>query len=55
MLIGGITAVYFDWYRRIALEAACECEPKALIKYENRERMAKNILLRDETIKSNSH
>jgi hypothetical protein len=47
MSVGGITGVYFDWYRRLFLEYTCEAEEVAEYKLVKLVEMKKNPLFEE--------
>ncbi|CAG9333130.1 unnamed protein product [Blepharisma stoltei] len=46
MLMGGVTMVYYDWYRRLALEYICELEDLNDRQVESRSKMIADPLLK---------
>ena len=46
MLFGGVLSVYYDWYRRITLEAVCQAEEMRDSTIDAHEAMLENPFLR---------
>ena len=55
MFVGGVTAVYLDWYRRIILEDACDYEEKAQSMIHARKAMIQSVFLRKPSIAHDEH
>lgn len=47
MTVGGICFMYYDWYRRLALESVCELEDRRDSTVQARKTMNQSPLLRD--------
>ena len=54
MFVGGILSVYFDWSRRVILEAACEYEERSESKMKAKSAMVQDIFLRKPSINHES-
>ena len=46
MVMGGVAAMYYDWYRRLALEAVCQAEQLNESTRDAQHRMMENPLLK---------
>ncbi|OMJ93179.1 hypothetical protein SteCoe_3870 [Stentor coeruleus] len=55
MIVGGLFAVYFDWYRRIILEDVCDYEETVQTRIHAKNLMEQEVFYREPAIHRESH